>query len=106
MTRKKKGFTLIELLMVIAILGILIAIVLGGLGVCKPQSRWVSRWTGNAIELKLPDNFSKMVSVSITSDGKKNVTYIDIEGYYRTKEFTDTGWLQGEILWIAPKKAE
>lgn len=105
MIRKKKGFTLIELLVVIATL-VVLAVIVGGLGVCKPQSRWVSRLTGKTLELKLLDNFSKMISVSITCNGKKNVTYIDTEGYYRTKEFTDTGWLQGEILWTTPKKAE
>ena len=105
-TKRKKGFTLIELIVTIMIVVLLVGAVFGIFGVCKPQSRWLSRWTGKAIELQLPDNFLEMVNVSITTSGKKNVTYLDIDGNYRTKEFTDTGWLQGEIIWKVPKRAE
>ena len=100
---KKKGITLIEVLVGVAIVVILLATVLGYFGVCRPQSRWRSRWTGKPIELKLPENFSEMVNVSI-SKGRKNVTYLDTDGNYRTKEVTDSGWLQGEIIWISPRK--
>lgn len=98
---KKNGKTLIEVLVSVALVGVLLAAVLGYFGVCKPQSRWRSRLTGKPIELKLPENFSEMVNVSV-SKGRKNVTYLDTDGNYRTKEVTDSGWLQGEIIWVSP----
>ncbi len=106
-TMKRKGTTLIELILKLAMFVIFSSMALGYFGVCRPQSRWKSRYGGEPLKLILPEDFVKMVgSPSIGSGGTKNVTYIDTDGNYRTQEYRDSGWFEGEILWVIPEKQE
>lgn len=66
--------------------------------------RTLSRFTGKTIEIRLPENFSKIVGVDFT-EGKnglvKNVTYKDADGRYWSIENRDKGIFEGGVEWVA-----
>ena len=101
--KKRKGKTLIEVLVSLAIIVLVVLFLLGGFGMCRSQSRFKSRYLGKTLRLELPKDFAEMVNVSVRK-GDKNVTYVDKDGNYRTKEYTDSGWFEGAMIWIKPEE--
>ena len=64
------------------------------------QSRVVSRWTGSALKLSLPDDFDKPISFSTGRKGEKDLFYWTKSGQMKVKTYTDWGVLESEIVFI------
>jgi hypothetical protein len=69
------------------------------------QSRAISRWTGGAVDLELPDDCAKVLGVDIGYESKderiKNMTYLSTDGAIYSKEYREgiidrrfEGWLE------------
>ncbi len=88
------------------LLGVLVTVLLvGGLTACY-QGRRVSRWTGQAVHVELPDDLAEyedIINISFhkNQDGEtiKDITYLSTDGTVHSQEFNDWGILQGEIIW-------
>ena len=61
------------------------------------QSRSWSRYTGNALELELPQDFLRPISFSAGRDGEKDLFYETTDGRFKVKTYTDTGMFESEI---------
>ena len=81
---------------VIIILAITISMVL----ISSCQSRVVSRWTGKALKLHLPEDFEKPISFASGRKGEKDLFYWTIAGELKVKTYTDWGLLESEIIFI------
>ena len=64
------------------------------------QSRVVSRITGTALKLPLPDDFDKPISFSSGRKNEKDLFYFSIDGQMKVKTYTDWGLLESEIVFI------
>ena len=64
------------------------------------QSRAVSRWTGTALKLQLPDDFEKPISFSSGRKGEKDLFYWSMDGQMKVKTYTDWGLLESEIVLV------
>ena len=64
------------------------------------QSRAVSRWTGAALKLQLPDDFEKPISFSSGRKGEKDLFYWSTDGQMKVKTYTDWGLLESEIVLV------
>ena len=64
------------------------------------QSRVVSRWTGTALKLTLPQDFDKPISFSTGRKGEKDLFYWSIDGQMKVKTYTDWAMLESEIIFI------
>ena len=64
------------------------------------QSRVVSRWTGAALKLQLPDDFDKPISFASGRKGEKDLFYWSTDGQMKVKTFTDWGLLESEIVFV------
>ncbi len=64
------------------------------------QSRVVSRWTGTALKLSLPDDFEKPISFSSGRKNEKDLFYFSIDGQMKVKTYTDWGLLESEIVFV------
>ena len=64
------------------------------------QSRAVSRWTGTALKLQLPDDFEKPISFSSGRKGEKDLFYWSTDGQMKVKTYTDWGLLESEIVLV------
>ena len=62
------------------------------------QSRTVSRLTGSALKLELPDDFDKPISFASGRKNEKDLFYWTINGQMKVKTYTDWGLLESEIL--------
>jgi len=62
------------------------------------QSRAVSRFTGSALELKLPDDFDRPISFSSGRKNEKDLFYWSKDGQMRVKTYTDWGIMESEIV--------
>lgn len=69
------------------------------------QSRAISRWTGNAVNLELPEDCEKILGVDVGYVSKnervKNLTYLSTDGVIFSKEYREglidrnfEGWLE------------
>lgn len=69
------------------------------------QGRSISRWTGKAVNSKLPDDFAEMINVDIGYKSKnervKNLVYLSTDGNVYGKEYQEgmigrhkSGWLE------------
>jgi hypothetical protein len=69
------------------------------------QSRAISRWTGNAVNLELPEDCARILGVDIGYTSKderiKNLTYLSTNGAIYSKEYREglidrsfEGWLE------------
>lgn len=69
------------------------------------QSRAISRWTGKAVNLELPENCAKIICVDIDYESKdervKNLIYLSTDGSIYAKEYREgiidrcfEGWLE------------
>ena len=68
------------------------------------RTRAISRWTGKAVHMELPDDFNRMLGVDVDSEnGSKNVTYRSTDGNIYSKEYRD-GWIDRKFQgWIEVK---
>ena len=64
------------------------------------QSRVVSRWTGTALKLSLPDDFEKPISFSAGRKNEKDLFYFSIDGQMKVKTYTDWALLESEIIFV------
>ena len=87
MNNMKKGLFLTTLLIIVLIFS-------------SCQSRAISRWTGAALQLQLPDDFDRPISFSSGRKGEKDLFYWTINGEMKIKTYTDWGVLESEIVFV------
>ena len=64
------------------------------------QSRVVSRLTGTALKLPLPDDFDKPISFASGRKNEKDLFYFSIDGQMKVKTYTDWALLESEIVFV------
>ena len=64
------------------------------------QSRAISRFTGAALQLELPDDFDKPVSFASGRKGEKDLFYWSTGGQMKVKTYTDWGLLESHIVFV------
>ena len=64
------------------------------------QSRALSRYTGSALKLELPNDFDKPISFATGRKGEKDLFYWSSDGQMKVKTYTDWGLLESEIVFI------
>ena len=64
------------------------------------QSRVVSRLTGNALKLNLPEDFERPISFSSGRRGEKDLFYWSKDGQMKVKTYTDWALLESEIIFV------
>ena len=64
------------------------------------QSRIISRWTGKALQLSLPDDFDRPISFSSGRKGEKDLFYWTNDDQMKVKTYTDYGLLESEIIFV------
>ena len=70
---------------------------------CKFQTRAISRLTGGALQLELPEDFDKAISFSSGRKSEKDLFYYTKNGELKVKTYTDFGVLESEIVFINKK---
>ena len=79
---------------------ILIFVVVIPLVFTSCQSRAISRLTGSALELNLPEDFDKPISFSTGRKSEKDLFYWSNDGYMKVKTYTDWGIMESEIIFV------
>ena len=64
------------------------------------QSRAISRWTGTALQLQLPEDFDRPISFSSGRKGEKDLFYWTVNNKMKVKTYTDYGILESEIVFV------
>ena len=64
------------------------------------QSRAISRWTGSALQLELPNDFDRPISFASGRDNEKDLFYWSKDGQMKVKTYTDWGLLESEIVFV------
>ena len=64
------------------------------------QSRAISRFTGAALQLELPDDFDKPISFASGRKGEKDLFYWSTDGQMKIKTYTDWGLLESHIVFV------
>ena len=64
------------------------------------QSRVVSRLTGNALKLNLPEDFERPISFSSGRKGEKDLFYWSKDGQMKVKTYTNWGMMESEIVFV------
>ena len=64
------------------------------------QSRAISRWTGAALQLQLPNDFDRPISFSSGRKNEKDLFYWSIDGQMKVKTYTDWALLESEIVFV------
>ena len=64
------------------------------------QSRAISRWTGAALKLELPDDFDRPISFASGRKGEKDLFYWSKDGHMIVKTYTDWGLLESHIVFV------
>ena len=64
------------------------------------QSRAISRWTGTALKLTLPEDFDRPISFSSGRKNEKDLFYWSVDGQMKVKTYSDWGILESEIVFI------
>ena len=67
---------------------------------CKFQTRAISRLTGSALQLELPDDFDKPISFASGRKSEKDLFYYSTTGELKVKTYTNYGILESEIIFI------
>jgi len=74
------------------------------------QTRAISRWTGTAVNLQLPEDCQKVLSVSITfankTDRTKMLTYLANDGRILSREYPEGLIGRHFAGWLEVKRAE
>jgi hypothetical protein len=60
----------------------------------------VSRLTGNALKLNLPEDFDRPISFSSGRKGEKDLFYWSMDGQMKVKTYTDWALLESEIIFV------
>ena len=68
------------------------------------QSRVVSRWTGSALKLQLPDDFDKPISFASGRMDEKDLFYWTTDGQMKVKTYTNWGLMESEIVFVNEKE--
>ncbi len=76
----------------------IIILIAAGLFFFSCQSRTISRITGTALELKLPDDFDRPISFSAGRKNEKDLFYWSDDGKMKVKTYTDWGVMESEII--------
>ena len=79
---------------------IIVLIIISLFSIFACQSRTISRFTGTALELKLPDDFDRPISFSSGRKNEKDLFYWSQDGFMKVKTYTDWGLLESEIVFI------
>ena len=79
---------------------ILLLLVLTFLSSYGCQSRAISRFTGTALQLELPDDFDKPISFASGRKGEKDLFYWSTDGQMKVKTYTDWGLLESHIVFV------
>ena len=64
------------------------------------QSRAISRFTGAALQLELPDDFDKPISFASGRKGEKDLFYWSTNSEMKVKTYTDWGVLESDIVFV------
>ena len=64
------------------------------------QSRAISRLTGAALMLELPDDFDRPISFASGRKGEKDLFYWSKDGRMIVKTYTDWGLLESHIVFV------
>ena len=64
------------------------------------QSRVVSRWTGTALKLRLPDDFEKPISFASGRKDEKDLFYWSTDGQMKVKTYTDWVLMESGIVFV------
>ena len=64
------------------------------------QSLAISRWTGAALQLQLPQDFDRPISFSSGRKGEKDFFYWTTDKQMKVKTYTDWGVLESEIVFV------
>ena len=64
------------------------------------QSRAISRLTGTALQLQLPEDFDRPISFASGRKGEKDFFYWTTNGQMKVKTYTDWGVLESDIVFI------
>lgn len=64
------------------------------------QSRAISRWTGAALQLELPNDFDRPISFTSGRENEKDLFYWSKDGQMKVKTYTDWGLLESEIVFV------
>ena len=64
------------------------------------QSRAISRWSGAALQLELPDDFDRPISFASGRKGEKDFFYWSKDGRMIVKTYTDWGLLESHIVFV------
>ena len=67
---------------------------------CKFQTRAISRMTGGALELELPNDFDKPISFASGRKSEKDLFYYSKGGELKVKTYTNYGILESEIIFV------
>ena len=78
----------------------IVCIILAVMFLQSCQSRALSRYTGVALELELPDDFDKPISFNSGREGEKDLFYWSVDGQMKVKTYTDWGLLESEIIFV------
>ena len=62
------------------------------------QSRVISRWTGTALKLPLPEDFDRPISFASGRKNEKDLFYWSVDGQMKVKTYSDWGILESEIV--------
>ena len=79
---------------------ILLLLVITFISSYECQSRAISRFTGAALKLELPDDFEKPISFASGRKGEKDLFYWSINGQMKVKTYTDWGVLESDIVFV------
>ena len=64
------------------------------------QSRAVSRLTGKALKLPLPEDFDRPITFASGREGEKDLFYFAKDNQMKVKTYTDWGLLESEIVFV------
>ena len=64
------------------------------------QSRAISRLTGTALQLTLPEDFDRPISFASGRKNEKDLFYWSKNGEMKIKTYTDWGLMESEIIFV------
>ena len=67
---------------------------------CKFQTRAISRLTGSALMLELPNDFDRTISFASGRKNEKDLFYYSKNGEFRVKTYTNHVILESEIIFV------
>lgn len=99
----KRGTAVNACLPLFFCMAILGAVVFTAFGGCRQSRSW-SRISGQPLKLELPADFERPISFTSGRDGEKDLFYETSDGNYKVKTYTDSGYMEAEISFVAASK--